>query len=140
MVEEVRADDVVVASVGVGVGVGVSVSGVVVGVVGGEDVVVGDVVGEAVGVSTLVGEVASGEEEVVTGLVVGAADVEGESGVDDVVAGVAGVLALLLPGEYMYNSRRRPAPQYSSLSPAQRKSQSSWFSALTLPSRNSLPQ
>jgi len=45
-----------------------------------------------------------------------------------------------LEGVSMYSSSRLPAPQYSVLSPGQRKEQSSWLSALTLPARRALPQ
>ena len=43
-------------------------------------------------------------------------------------------------GMMLYNSSRCPAPQYSSLLPGQRKLQSDWSVALTLPAFKLLPQ
>lgn len=53
----------------------------------------------------------------------GASEADGAAEVDEVLAA----------GPYLYSSSLTPAPQYSVLSPGQRKLQSSWLSALTLP-------
>lgn len=126
---DVVASGVLVCSVVVGSGVDVGVSlvdGSSVASVGVADVVgSGDVLSAGVDVGVL-SAVDSGVE----------VDVE----VGDAEDVDVGAWLLLFSGEYLYSSKRRPAPQYSDLSPGQIKSQSFWFSALTLPSLNPLPQ
>jgi hypothetical protein len=66
---------------------------------------------------------------------------------DGVLVGAVDVVDVTEIDEYptpavieMYSSRRFPAPQYSKLLPGQRKLQSAWFVAETLPGLKVLPQ
>lgn len=73
-------------------------------------------------------------------------DAEDDVAMDDVlVAELTTELVELAVDELLealteYNCSLEPAPQYVVLSPGQRKLQSAWFVALTLPAPRELPQ